>query len=413
MSAGTLSGLSSKVTASSTAAAAAPASTSSIRQAEKILRAAGYDPGKVDGVPTAGFRDALRTFQKAWGLPATGVLDGASLSALKKMAQRREGRSEAFVTLGMKGAGVEQVERRLARLGYDVGKVDGVFSRSTFEAVKAFKRDTPKLGNESGSLGRPGQDALAQAIEKLGGGKGDKGKDANVRAVTFNWPSRYKKGGEAADEKLFDRVAAQADVLGFAEFSWGHEKITDNEKAWSFYNPNPKGDGDGDRVGQVLAWRKDKFNLVEQGTSPLSPPTRIQSNAAGPTVHRGKHIVWAKLRHKETGELWTVAVVHFVPSKHLGGAAEKLWRRQRDALAQWMEKQGPRTLVMGDFNAKWSDGIAQPLKKVARAQHAPSHGKRGIDWVLRSKDLQAVGGGKALGNDGQSDHRPVKGVVRG
>ncbi len=237
-------------------------------------------------------------------------------------------------------------------------------------------------------------------------------KKATVRAMTFNWPSRYKKGGEAADEALFDKLSAQADVMGLQEFSWGNPRITDNEKDWAFYNPNPPGDGDNKRVGQVLAWNKKVFSLVEQGTSPLSPKTAIQPEAAGPTLHRGKHIVWAKLRHKETGEVFTIAVVHFVPSKHLGGAAQKLWVKQRDNLAKWLKAQGPRTVVLGDFNGQWSDSIAKPLHEVAKGASAPSHGKRAIDLVLRSKDL---GGGpaKALSNEGQSDHRPVVATVRG
>lgn len=390
------------------------ASRAEIREAKQLLKGAGHEPGRVDGQPSAAFSRALRTFQKAWKLPVTGTLNERTQAKLRLTGQRQEHRGERFVTTGMKGAPIRTIEARLKKLGYDVGKVDGIFSKSTFEAVKAFKADTAKIKNEDGSLGAPGQKVLMRAakaasIEPQPG----KNRDANVRAVTFNWPSRYKKGGEAADEALFDRLSAKADVMGFPEFKWGHKKITDRESKWAIHNPNPPKDGDNERAGQVLAWRKDTFKLVETGTSLLNRPTRIQQKAAGPTIHRSKSVIWAKLRHRETGEVWTVAVVHLVPSKHLGGAAEKLWRTQRDNLAKWMKQQGPRTLVMGDFNAKWSDGIAKPLHKVAKAQTAPSHGKRAIDWVLRSKDLEAVHNGKALDNGGQSDHRPVQGVVRG
>ncbi len=238
-------------------------------------------------------------------------------------------------------------------------------------------------------------------------------RDADVRAVTFNWPKRFGKGGEAGDEAMFERLSAQADVMGLQEFRWAMPKITDGEKKWGFFNPNPPRDGDPERAGQVLAWRKDKFQLLDTGTTLLNRPTRIQQKAAGPTVHRSKSIIWAKLRHRETKEVWTVAVVHLVPSKHLGGAAAELWRKQRDGIAEWMKKQGPRTLVMGDFNGEWDDSIAKPLHRVAKQQSAPSHGRREIDWVLRSKDLEVKGRARALDSFGQSDHRPVRSVVRG
>lgn len=237
--------------------------------------------------------------------------------------------------------------------------------------------------------------------------------NTNVRATTFNWPSRYHKGGEAADEAMFDRLKAQSDVMGFPEFKWGHKKITDKEKDWGFFNPNPPHDGDNKRAGQVLAWNKKTFDLVKTGTTLLNRPTRIQHNAAGPTIHRSKSVIWAKLRNKKTGEIWTAAVVHFVPSKHLGGAALELWKKQRDGLAKWIKAQGPRTIVMGDFNGEWNTPVSKPLHKVANAATAKSHGHSKIDWVLRSKDLHAVHPGRALDNHGQSDHRPVKSVVRG
>ncbi len=325
--------------------------------------------------------------------------------------------------VGDRAPAIKTIEARLKKLGYDVGKVDGKYTGTTFQAVKSFKADEREIKNDFGSIGAKGQRVLLERIAALdkggagggngGPGKGGTGKDANVRATAFNWPERYRKGGDAGDEKLFDQLAAKSDVMGLSEFKWG-DRITDNEKGWGFFHPNPKNDGEKDKVGQLLAWRKDKFDMVKTGTSLMNRPTRVQQQAAGPTMHSGKSIVWAKLRHKETGELWTVAVAHFVPSKHLGGATEALWKKQRDEVGDWMAKQGPRTIVMGDFNGEWDDAISKPLRKVAQNQSAPSHaGKRKIDWILRSKDLDGVGPGKALNAGGQSDHRPVQGVVRG
>lgn len=118
-----------------------------------------------------------------------------------------------------------------------------------------------------------------------------------------------------------------------------------------------------------------------------------------------------QLDHRKSGRRWTIGVVHFVPSKHLGGEAAALWRRQRDKTIAWMKSAGTNVVVMGDFNGQWSDNIAMPFHDVARVQDAPSHGKRKIDWVLRKIGMRGDGGGVALDHQGQSDHKPVKGVV--
>ena len=52
------------------------------RQIQERLRAAGLNPGAVDGVPGQQTVTALRQYQKAHGLPVTGLLDDATRKAL-------------------------------------------------------------------------------------------------------------------------------------------------------------------------------------------------------------------------------------------------------------------------------------------------------------------------------------------
>lgn len=232
-----------------------------------------------------------------------------------------------------------------------------------------------------------------------------------VPIITFNWPSRYHRTVSEVNA-MFDRLAAQATVIGLQEAGW-LQSILDNRKTWSIWRPNPSGDGDPDAVGQMLMWKNSEWSMVSRGTHLLNKPTRIQSRAAGPTVHSAKHVVWARLRHRGTGVVWTFAVCHFVPSKHLGGDALRLWKQQRDNLLAWWSRQDVRTVVVGDFNAEPKDDVAAPFWRVARVQTAPSHGTRRIDWIVRKPFLRAVGDGKALSPAGLSDHRPVRGIVRG
>lgn len=53
-----------------------------IRQAQERLKAAGFDPGPIDGLLGPRTKTALRQYQAAQGLPTTGVLDAATRKAL-------------------------------------------------------------------------------------------------------------------------------------------------------------------------------------------------------------------------------------------------------------------------------------------------------------------------------------------
>ena len=70
------------------------------RQAQERLRSAGFNPGTVDGVPGQQTVTALRQYQKAYGLPVTGLLNDATKNALglqPESAARPAARSPRFV----------------------------------------------------------------------------------------------------------------------------------------------------------------------------------------------------------------------------------------------------------------------------------------------------------------------------
>src|SRR5215475_1870995 len=53
-----------------------------IGQAQELLKAAGFDPGVIDGVLGPRTRNALRRYQASQGLPTTGLLDEATRQIL-------------------------------------------------------------------------------------------------------------------------------------------------------------------------------------------------------------------------------------------------------------------------------------------------------------------------------------------
>jgi hypothetical protein len=71
-----------------------------IGQAQELLKAAGFDPGPIDGVLGPLTRAALRRYQVSQGLPATEVLDEATRQALlpSDLTQRdAEGKPEPWL----------------------------------------------------------------------------------------------------------------------------------------------------------------------------------------------------------------------------------------------------------------------------------------------------------------------------
>jgi peptidoglycan hydrolase-like protein with peptidoglycan-binding domain len=63
-------------------AADASAGAGDVRQAQQALKAAGHDPGRIDGVMGPQTTAALKAYQTQHGLTATGQLDAPTLARL-------------------------------------------------------------------------------------------------------------------------------------------------------------------------------------------------------------------------------------------------------------------------------------------------------------------------------------------
>lgn len=139
-------------------------SRSTKKSVERMLGRIGHRPGQVDGTFSANTRRSIETFQAARGLDATGYLDRSTLAALRRVdADARKGIESA----GTAGDGVKNLERRLARLGYDVGNArDGVFSTQTADAVAAFKVDQ-RMKSRSGLAGKEVSRALYRESDAI------------------------------------------------------------------------------------------------------------------------------------------------------------------------------------------------------------------------------------------------------
>lgn len=94
-------------------------------------------------------REALKDFQRAKDLPATGVLNQDTLDALKaNHVFVPDDKFSEPARRGQSGKDILGVERKLAALGFDPGTVDGVFTKNTLKAVRGLRKQDPQLADD-------------------------------------------------------------------------------------------------------------------------------------------------------------------------------------------------------------------------------------------------------------------------
>jgi N-acetylmuramoyl-L-alanine amidase len=84
---------------------------------------------------------AVRLFQRTHGLREHGVCDEATWLALVEASWRLGDRPLRLVAPNMRGDDVATLQARLGRLGFDCGRVDGIFGTLTARALEDFQRN--------------------------------------------------------------------------------------------------------------------------------------------------------------------------------------------------------------------------------------------------------------------------------
>jgi N-acetylmuramoyl-L-alanine amidase len=84
---------------------------------------------------------AVRAFQAAHGLHPDGVCDDATWTALVEASWALGDRLLAYRTPMLRGDDVAELQSLLGRLGFDAGRVDGIFGPRAAVAVAEFQRN--------------------------------------------------------------------------------------------------------------------------------------------------------------------------------------------------------------------------------------------------------------------------------
>lgn len=112
-----------------------------VRDVQRQLASAGFDPGDEDryGPSTV---QAVRAFQSDRRISVDGIVGPETWRALCDARYRLGDRLLYLRTPMLRGDDVAELQRRLGSLGFDAGRVDGVFGPDTERALKDFQRNS-------------------------------------------------------------------------------------------------------------------------------------------------------------------------------------------------------------------------------------------------------------------------------
>jgi N-acetylmuramoyl-L-alanine amidase len=113
-----------------------------VRDLQRRLAAAGQpDAAGISGSFGSTTAAAVRAFQEAHGLHVDGTCDERTWVALVEASWELGDRTLYHRSPHLRGDDVGELQRALGRLGFDAGRVDGIFGPRTARAVADFQRN--------------------------------------------------------------------------------------------------------------------------------------------------------------------------------------------------------------------------------------------------------------------------------
>ena len=113
-----------------------------VRDLQSRLGAAGHETGADrTGLYGPGTEAAVRTFQERRGLRVDGICGPQTWGSLVEAGYQLGDRLLYHTSPPLRGDDVADLQRRLGALGFDAGRVDGIFGEDTQRAVLEFQRN--------------------------------------------------------------------------------------------------------------------------------------------------------------------------------------------------------------------------------------------------------------------------------
>ena len=110
-----------------------------VLQLSDYLFRLGYLPAAKNSFDDA-VAQAVKAFQQARGLTISGVVDAITLRSLEEARWKLGDRTLSLITPAMRGDDVAQLQSQLSEMGFNCGRVDGIFGPQTESALKEFQK---------------------------------------------------------------------------------------------------------------------------------------------------------------------------------------------------------------------------------------------------------------------------------
>lgn len=164
-----------------------------VKDLQNMLTKAGFKLS-VDGIYGSGTANAVKSFQKKYGLTQDGIAGKNTFSKLKstytKTTVIKNGSYDwtgQTLKKGSKGESVRDLQTMLNKAGFSVGSVDGIYGDKTLKAVEAFQR---KVGlSQDGVAG-------ANTYNKL---KNYKKPSTSSTSTSTSWTGQTLKEGSSGN----------------------------------------------------------------------------------------------------------------------------------------------------------------------------------------------------------------------
>lgn len=251
-------------------------SRTQIIQVQQGLNSRGYDAGPEDGSMGPKVKSAIRTFQADNGLPVTGEVSQTLISQL----QGSGGTQTAGTGGNATGSGSEeyQIESHLQRLGYDVGRVDGVIDSKSRSAIQQYQQQNNMKVN-----GQPSRRVLASLQAQTGGQGQGQGTGTQTQGTGSQMQGTGQASGMAGANAQVSRQTVTSIEQGLKDKGYnvgtvdGQIDVTSREAITAFIRHNQLNMSNEPseallaaiRSSQVTAQQGNQQDLVQTGVNAL------------------------------------------------------------------------------------------------------------------------------------------------
>lgn len=135
-----------------------------------------FESSKFDAVVEA----AVKEFQQSRGLIVTGIVDAITLRALDEARWKLGDRVLSLMSPMMRGDDVAALQSQLSEMGFNSGRVDGIFGVESESAVKEFQKSVGV--KVDGRCGPATIMSIMRLKKMVSGGAPLQLRDANIRA---------------------------------------------------------------------------------------------------------------------------------------------------------------------------------------------------------------------------------------